>query len=425
MGFKRKLKKRCYLLFARYFRFFANFAFCRWNPRVIAVTGSDGKTTMLNMLEFELGSDAHYSHDANSAFGIAFDLLGLKGITGSKLKWLFLIFAAPVRALYFSHKEPYYIVEIDGERPKETRFLASWLKPEMTLWISLGRSHAIQFDEEVAAGKFPTLDDAIADEFAELPRHTSSLIFIDADNALMKKYTENLPTKAKVIPIDKSEIKKYLVYPNRTEFATLSTTFRFPNPEPRDLSVQLLMLKELMKYLSRPLKTDFSGMVFPPGRSNYFEGKKGTKIIDSSYNAHLISMESILDMARSLHASHKWLIIGDIVEQGSIESEEHTKLADLIAKVNPEEIILVGYRTKQYTAPRLKELGFSPKTTIDPKKALDYLEKHISGSETLIFKGSQYLEWIIEKLLKNPEDASRLCRRDSAAKKRRIAKGLN
>ena len=55
-------------------------------------------------------------------------------------------------------------------------------------------------------------------------------------------------------------------------------------------------------------------------------------------------------------------VIGDIVEQGSIEKEEHEKLADLIAGVDAEEIILVGRRTKQYTAPKLKELGFSPKT---------------------------------------------------------------
>ncbi|MBQ6130229.1 hypothetical protein IJI72_00855 [Candidatus Saccharibacteria bacterium] len=424
MSPKRKLKQRFYLIFARYFRFFANFSLKRWNPRIIAVTGSAGKTTMLNMLEFELGSEAHYSHDANSAFGIAFDLLGLRGITGSKLKWLFLVFAAPVRALYFSHKEPYYIVEIDGERPKETKFLASWLKPEMTLWISFGLSHAIQFEEEVRTGKFPTLEAAIADEFAELPRHTSSLVFIDADSEPMKKYTSSLPTKAKVIKIDKSAMKKYLVYPTRTEFATLDTVFRFPNPEPRDLAVQLLMLKELMKYLSRPLKTDFSAMSFPPGRSTFLEGKKGIKIIDSSYNAHLISMESILDMARSLHAAHKWLVIGDVVEQGSIEGAEHTRLADLIARVNPEEVILVGSRTKKYTAPRLKELGLSPKTTVDPKKALEYLETHLTGSETVIFKGSQYLEWLIEKLLKNPEDAGKLCRREPAAKKRREKKGL-
>ena len=104
--------------------------------------------------------------------------------------------------------------------------------------------------------------------------------------------------------------------------------------------------------------------------------------------------------------------------------EEHKKLADMIAKVNPEEIILIGKRTKAYTAPRLKELGLSPKTTLDPKTALKYIEKHTEGTETIIFKGSQYLEWIIEKLLENPEDAKKLCRREPAAVKRRKNRGL-
>ena len=80
-------KKRFYFRVANYFRHFANRAFKRWNPRVIAVTGSAGKTTMMTMLEHEIGKRAHYSHDANSAFGIPFDMLGLKGIRGSKLKW--------------------------------------------------------------------------------------------------------------------------------------------------------------------------------------------------------------------------------------------------------------------------------------------------------------------------------------------------
>ncbi len=136
-------------------------------------------------------------------------------------------------------------------------------------------------------------------------------------------------------------------------------------------------------------------------------------------------MQSILEMVKSMHASHKWLVIGDIVDEGEIEEEEHIKLADMIASAHPDEIILIGRRTKKYTAPRLKELGLSPKTTLDPKKALAYIKKNTNGTETIIFKGSQYLEWIIEKLLENPDDVVNLCRRESAAVKRRKNRGLD
>ena len=87
-------------------------------------------------------------------------------------------------------------------------------------------------------------------------------------------------------------------------------------------------------------------------------------------------------------------------------------------------VILVGRRTKTYTAPRLKELGITARTTLDPHKALKYIEDHTNGDETLIFKGSQYLEWIIEKLLADPADAVKLPRREPSAVKRRQKWGL-
>lgn len=418
-----KFKKRFYFFVARYFRHFADRSLRRWHPRIIAITGSAGKTTLLHLIEYELKQKAHYSHDANSAFGIAFDILGLKGVRGSRFRWLYLFFIAPLKSLFYRHTEPFYVVEIDGERPFETEFLASWLKPEVTLWTSCGLSHAVQFEKEVKDGKFSTLNEAIVAEFATLPQHTTKLVYIDGDNPDMKRATKHL--SAQVITFKASQIKKYVVYPTHTDFTYGSTIFHFNHPEPKEIALQLLFLKDLIAYLKLPFNPDFSSLIMPPGRSSYFAGKNGLKIIDSSYNAHMISMASILDMTRRMHAPHKWLIIGDIIDQGSIEDQEHEKLAYLIADVHPENIILVGHRTKKYTAPKLKELGFSVHTTLNPKTALSYLEKHTTGRETLIFKGSHYLEWIIEQLLANPEDAKHLPRREKSAIRRRKKWGLN
>lgn len=425
-----KFKKRFYFVAAAYFRFFANFALRRWKPRVIAITGSVGKTTMLHLVESQLGEKAHYSHDANSAFGIAFDLVNLSGIRGSKTRWLYLIFAVPVKSLFVRHKEKYYIVEIDGERPHETEFLAKWLKPEVTIWVSLGRSHVVQYEQQIMDGDFEDIDRAITHEFATLPENTQKEIYIDGDVYLMTKSTQKIRdkglTKAKVTNFYKKDLKDYKVYPDHSVFKLADgTEFTFAQPQPKDIAIQLLMLVHLMDYLKIDLNTDLSNMTIPPGRSSFFKGKNGLKLIDSSYNAHLISVESILNMTKSMKTSHKWLIIGDIVDQGFIEGDEHSKLADLIAGVKPEQVVLVGRRTKKYTFPRLKELDVKVKSTNNVKEALKYIESNTTGSETLIFKGSQYLEWIIEKLLENPEDADKLPRREKAAVKRREKRGLN
>lgn len=416
-------KKRFYFNIANYFRHFANIAFKRWNPRVIAVTGSAGKTTMMTMIEHEMGKKAHYSHDANSAFGIPFDILGLKGIRGSKLKWVWLIIMAPFKGLFHHHKEAFYVVEIDGERPHEAEFLAKWLKPEVTIWVSIGLSHAVQFEKEVENGKYKDVSEAITAEFANLPENTQKRVYIDADSDLMVQATKGI--NAKVIPIKKNEIKKYVVYPDSTDFTYGDTTFHFSHPEPRDIAFNLFVVQDLMKYLKLKFNPDFSDIKVAPGRCSFFKGKKGINIIDSSYNAHMISMTSVLDMVKRMHAEHKWLVIGDIVDQGSLEEEEHKKLARLIAEVKPDKVILVGRRTKKYTAPELKKMGVSAVATLDPKKALAYIEKTITGRETIVFKGSQYLEWIIEKLLANKEDAKKLCRREKAAIMRRKSWGLD
>lgn len=418
-----KLKKKLYFKVARYFQYFANKAFKRWNPRVIAVTGSAGKTTMMKMLEHEMGKEAHYSHDANSAFGIPFDMLGLKGVRGSKLRWFWLLAVAPIRGLFYRHKEKFYVVEIDGERPHEAEFLAQWLKPEVTIWVSIGLSHAVQFEKEVAEGRFSDVGEAITAEFANLPANTSKRVYIDADSKIMVEATAGI--HAKVVPIKKGLIKKYVVYPNSTDFTYGDTTFHFNHPEPKDIAFNLFVVQDLMKYLKLKFNPDFTGVEMAPGRCSYFEGKKGIAIVDSSYNAHMISMTSVLDMAKRMHAEKKWLVIGDIVDQGSLEEEEHRKLAKLIADVKPDKVILVGRRTKEWTAPELRKLGVSAVATTDPRKVLEYIEKRIHGNETIIFKGSQYLEWIIEKLLMNPADAAKLCRREKAAVQRRKSWGLD
>lgn len=416
-----KLKKKFYFVAAGYFKFFANFSLRRWHPRIIIVTGSAGKTTMLNLIESQLGNKAHYSHNANSAFGIAFDILGLTGITGSKLKWIALLLKTPLRAFTYKHVEKFYVVECDGERPHEAEFIAKWLKPEVSCWVSLGRSHAVYFENEVNSGKFKDIDEAIAHEFSTIPQNTRKLVLIDDENPKMHECTDGI--SAKIVPVNQSELKSYEVYPERAVFDFGKHKFEFQEPMPRDVTVQLLMLSELMDYLGEKIDYKLASFKMPPARSNYLDGKKGIKIVDSSYNAHIISMTTVLDMVKVMHAPHKWLVIGDIIDQGQLEGEEHKKLAQLLLDVKAEKIVMIGRRTKKYTYPLIKDkcdvVSFDK-----PQQALKYLEENLTGKETVIFKGSQYLEWIVEKLLANPNDVDKLARQDEAHRRRRASWGL-
>lgn len=410
-----------YLHVARYFRFFANRSLRRWKPRVIAVTGSVGKTTLLNLLEVQLGDRAHYSHNANSSYGIAFDILGIDGVRGSKLKWLYLFVATPLRALWFRHHEEFYVVEIDGERPHETAFLASWLRPEVTLWVSVGRTHAVYFDAQVKAGLYETVEEAIVHEFAYLPKYTQRMVAYNAENALIVRTMDAIDTIDKHA-VTKQALTSYAVWPDKTELTVNGIDYVFHQPMPREVYTQLALLGIVAEYLGEAVVTDLSAYVQPVGRSNYFVGKHGSQLIDSSYNAHLISMQSIIEMYETMHAKRKWIVIGDIVEQGEGEADEHTKLGKFLRAANFERYILVGRRTQRYVYPEL-----DPSRTVTflhPKDAAIYLDNELTSGTTVLFKGSQYLEGIIEHLLLNSSDATQLPRQELAAKKRRAKWGL-
>jgi len=127
-----KIKRILYFPFASYFRFFASIRLKIWRPRIIVITGSSGKTTLLHLIEAQLGDVAKYTHKANSSFGIPFNILGLQRNDLTLIEWPLLFLQAPFAIFKTLPKEKIYIVEADCDRPGEGKFLSSFIRPENT-----------------------------------------------------------------------------------------------------------------------------------------------------------------------------------------------------------------------------------------------------------------------------------------------------
>jgi UDP-N-acetylmuramoyl-tripeptide--D-alanyl-D-alanine ligase len=162
----------------------------------------------------------------------------------------------------------------------------------------------------------------------------------------------------------------------------------------------------------------------PPGRSNVFQGQKGTTLIDSTYNTGLDATTALLELFKLYPAEHKWLVLGDILEQGSLEQAEHEGLAEAIKEVGAERVILLGPRTRRYSLPILQAAKVNVVSFERPDEVLAYLQKELTGGEALLFKGGRFLEGVIEQLLAEPSQAAQLVRREPIWVKRRQAWGL-
>ncbi len=411
-----KIKGHLYFVGARYFRFFAAIKLRRWSPKVIVVTGSAGKTTLLHLLEAQLGQKAHYSHHANSAYGISYDILGLTGVQRSKLDFLLLFMKAPFKVFTPVHPEKLYVAEVDTDRPGEATFLASLLKPSITLWVSILHTHTMRFDTLVDGKHYTTPEQAIAYDYGSLMTKTSQLVVINADSPLMAKQVDR--TKADVKQVKLADLDDYKLGAKQTQFSFGGKTYIVPAVVPKATYYQVAMTDMLMQALELVPDYSCASFVLPPGRSNVFAGQKGTILLDSTYNnSNLESLKEVLDMFAAYPAQHKWAVVGDMLEQGQDEEREHQKLAELLNDKSFDRLVLVGPRVAKSTLPHLKAKNV---VAFDrPKEVLDYLNAELKGGETVLFKGVRFLEGVIEALLADRADIKLLPRREAVWQKRR------
>jgi len=414
----KQIKSLLYFPLAYYFRFFARIQLAIWKPTIIVVTGSSGKTTLLNLIESQLKEKAKYSHLANSSYGIPFNILGLRRTNLTLDEWPYLILTAPFKAFKKPYKEKLYVVEADCDRPYEGKFLATLLKPEVTLWINVSHTHTMNFDHLVKNQNFKTVEKAITHEFGYFLEHTSNLAILNSDNDLIRK--ESQRSKAEIKYVTQKDLTAYKVFKDHTEFKINGKTYSINALLPKEAFISIQMTTFLLDYLKIKPDPSFSKFSLPPGRCGLLKGTKNTVIIDSTYNATPDGMKAILNMFDLYPANVKWVVLGDMIELGNEEQEEHERLADVINSMNLDKIILVGPRVSKYTYPKLK----NAESFIMPKDALNYLLSNIKGHEVILFKGARFLEGIIEHFLIDKNDVKKLPRREKIWQERRKKWGL-
>lgn len=420
----KNFKRIFYFYAAAYFALWAKIVMDRWRPQVIVVTGSSGKTTLLHLLESQFGDEAVYSHGANSAFGIPFHILGLKRVTYGLLEWPLLFFKAPFMAFRPAPKQRYYVAEADAERPGEAEFVSRLLKTDIAIWLSLGQAHGASYDRLVRQKRFVTVLDAIAYEYGYVVSSARSLVIVNGDSPHITGQMSRCAAKKETVSA--SRLKQYSPSADKTTFIFNEIAYTIPAFVPRDTAYAIEAIAALCRELGRAIDKDFKGFYLPPGRSSVFSGIRGTTLVDSSYNATAEGMRAMLDAFAAFPAPRKWLVLGDMLEQGVNEVDEHARLADLILKADAERVVLLGPRVVEYTLPILsKKMGQGRAVGFEmPADALGYLEKELQGGEAILFKGARLFEGLVEKLLARPEDAAQLCRREKVWVERRRRWGI-
>jgi UDP-N-acetylmuramyl pentapeptide synthase len=149
----------------------------------------------------------------------------------------------------------------------------------------------------------------------------------------------------------------------------------------------------------------------PSGRAGLFQGKSGSSIIDSTYNASPQPMREFLDLLAT-HPGRTIAILGDMRELGHQSAPEHRSLAPHALQC-ADLILTVGPQMQKYFPNHKKIHKF-----LYWWQAQKFLENNplLLKNTTVLVKGSQntiYLEEAVASILRDQADRAKLCRQET------------
>ncbi len=325
------------------------------NAKVIALTGSNGKTTTKELI--------------NAVLSKKYKTIATKGNLNNHI-------GVPLTLLSIEKDTEIAIVEMGANHKGEIAFLSSIAQPDFGYITNFGKAHLEGFGsvEGVIQGKSELYDHLMAND---------NYIFMNADDPIqleklgpyIKKmgFSTQDPQYYNIKFIEADPYVVLEVEGNCIE-SQLIGKYNFPN-----CCAAIL----IGKYFNVPLeniKTALASYQPQNNRSQIIQ-KNGLNIILDAYNANPTSMRAALENFNAMQAENKTLIIGDMFELGKTAVEEHQNIADLAKKLGFNKVYLVG------------ETFFETETTLSKFKSFDDVKAHLSKNPIekgiVLIKGSR------------------------------------
>ena len=363
--------------------------------KVIAVTGSSGKTTVKEMLASSLidCGRIHYSQSSyNNKIGVSLSLARMPSNTD------------------------FSIFEVGMNNYGEISYLSKIIKPDIGLINNVGSAH-IKF--------FKSKKEILKEKLGIINGIKPGGFLVLNENISINKSINNLCEKNNIELISfgkKDETKNSLI--NYKYFPQGSFIEAKINSKPLNfkmfapglhMAFNALAVLSVCDILNLPLKnitkklSNFSPIEGRGLTYNLSFQNKKIQIIDESFNANPESMISSINLITDIDFykdKRKILILGDMLELGKFSEEFHIKIAKFINKTNINLVFCSGKRMK-YLWDNLsndKKGAFTQK----PEELIKQLNKKINNEDILLIKGSSKSKIKIilnylneEKLLRN------------------------
>jgi len=147
-----------------------------------------------------------------------------------------------------------------------------------------------------------------------------------------------------------------------------------------------------------------------PGRMNLLTGKNGTLILDDTFNASPEAVLAALDTLAELPGANKIAILGDMPDLGDTEKEAHRQIGDYAA-TRVQRLVTKGEAAQEIAAAALERLSglgqHAVHVTFTSDDAAAAVQDMLSPDTTILVKGGPNIrmERVVQRLMAQPEQA--------------------
>ena len=338
--------------------------------KTIAVTGSNGKTTVKEMIAAILVCNA--------------EVMSTKGNLNNEI-------GVPLTLLTLQETHQFAVVEMGANHAGEIAYSSQFTKPDVAVITNVGDAHIEGFGSLAGTAK------AKAEIIQGLTKDGVAVLNKDDDFYSMWR---DIAAGKKIVSfgVDKdADIKAKNVISSVDEQKHFVTRFTLSTANDEiDVSLKLAGKHNVSNALAAAASCLSVNITLPQikkgleslfpviGRLQPLVGQQGSLIIDDTYNANPSSVKSALDVLLQCEGE-PWVVFGALGEMGLDSIKKHKEMGELIKSMNVVRLLTFGSDAESTSNAFGKGATFFD----SQQQLIDVLKQELTGCEAILIKGSR------------------------------------
>ena len=343
--------------------------------KIIAITGSCGKTSLKELLAKTLNKFSKISYSPksyNNKYGVPLSLFNL------------------------NPKHKYGVFEVGMDKKGEIDFLTKIIKPDIGIITNISYAHAKNFKniKQIALAKSEIIKNInkggalvlnADDKFFKLHKKIALRLKLNVYSFSMNKKNTNINLNS--IKKIGNKFKVTVNIEKQKKFFFTSSNFE-SNIKNLLATITIFLIIDKIKNLHKNIFYDF---YTPEGRGDITKlkvKKKNIYLIDESYNSNPLSLRSAIKNFNSMKNknSKKHLILGDMLELGKHSKKQHLEISKIINSSSIDSINVFGKHIKEtYDNIYRSKKGLIFKKT---SEIINLIKNNLNNNDYIMIKGS-------------------------------------